>query len=70
MNHFIVFGEKHLRYLIDQYLIYYRTLRPHQSKDNLPLTGTVLKEASPLRAEDLVCEERLGGLLKHYRRAG
>ena len=30
-------------------------------------TGTVPAECSPLRAEDDVCEERLGGLLKHFR---
>ena len=32
------------------------------------MTGTVPKESSPLRAADIVCEERLGGLLKHFRR--
>jgi putative transposase len=68
LDHFIVFGEGHLRHLIDQYLIYYHTCRPHQGKDNVPLVGIVTNEASPLRSEDVVCEERLGGLLKHFRR--
>jgi hypothetical protein len=33
-------------------------------------TGTISREASPLRAEEVVYEERLGGLLKQFRRAG
>jgi transposase InsO family protein len=44
LDHFVVFGEKHLRYLIDQYVAHYLTERPHQGKDNLPLTGEVQQQ--------------------------
>jgi hypothetical protein len=36
---------------------------------NRLLSGAELSEASPLAVKDIVCETRLSGLLKHYRRA-
>ena len=69
LDHFIVFGESHLRHLITEYTDhYYNTVRPHQGMDNVPLTGCLPAETSAVRAEDIVCEERLGGLLKHFHR--
>jgi hypothetical protein len=49
-------------------LSYCNELRPHQAKDNLPLTGLPPPPVSPLPAEEVGCRERLGGLLKHYYR--
>ena len=70
LDHFIVFGRRHLDYLISEYVEHYHTERPHQAKGNLPLTGTKplgqLTEAPP---GEIVCLERLGGLLRHYYRA-
>jgi hypothetical protein len=47
-------------------LSYCNELRPHQAKDNLPLSGADLPPTAAFTAEDIICEERLGGLLKHY----
>ena len=83
LDHFVVLGEGHLRHLVDEYLDHYNAERPHQGKGNVPLSdsppsadGFELPEAAvaeepvvlpfPKRVE---CRERLGGLLKHYRRA-
>jgi putative transposase len=70
LDHFVAFGEAHLHYLVQEYLAHYHTERPHQGKDNLPLTG----DPSPPRQEPAAAkvverEQRLGGLLNHYRRA-
>jgi hypothetical protein len=46
----------------------YNELRPHQSKANLPLSGADPPPTAAFTAEDIVCEERLGGLLKHFHR--
>lgn len=66
----MVLGEKHLQYLVDEYVAFYNTLRPHQGKDNKPLTprGPV-PDPSEHDLENIICESRLGGLLKHYRYA-
>jgi putative transposase len=70
LNHFIVLGKKHLRLLLKEWLNYYHTVRPHQGLGNVPI-GKWLPLPEPLdrfRLEDVVCHERLGGVLKHYER--
>jgi hypothetical protein len=60
----VVFGGRHLRYVVGTYADYYNRQRPHQALGDLPLSGE-----PPQVAGAVVCEERLGGLLRHYRRA-
>jgi hypothetical protein len=49
-------------------LSYCNELRSHQARDNLPLDCTAPPPTATFVAEDIVCEERLGGLLKHFHR--
>lgn len=73
LDHFIVFGEKHLNYLVAEWLAHYHDERPHQGKEN-ELLGAAQTEANgkppsgPFALRDLLCRQRLGGLLKHYYR--
>jgi putative transposase len=70
LNHFIVFGENHLRSIIKEWLSDYHRWRPHQGLGNVPI-DSALPSPAPLhefRPEDVVCRESLGGLLKHYER--
>jgi putative transposase len=69
LDHFVVFGEYHLRHILSEYLTYYHCFRPHQGLDNRPLNG--IESAVPEAARpvgEVVCHERLGGLLRHYQR--
>jgi putative transposase len=70
LNHFIVLGERHLAYLVSQFVDFYNTSRPHQNKGNQPLGLYQPTEAigPPLKLDDIKCESRLGGLLKSYSR--
>jgi putative transposase len=34
LDHFVVFGEKHLRYLLTEFLEHYHAERPHQGREN------------------------------------
>ena len=63
LDNFLVYGPDHFDYLVSEFLAHYHTERPHQGKDNRPLR---LSEA-PATGE-IVCSQRLGGLLKHYYR--
>jgi len=65
----LIFGEKHFDYLVSEYVEHYHTERPHQSKGNVPLTGEwpEPEDGKPPDGE-IVCQQRLGGLLKHYER--
>src|SRR5205085_12303926 len=69
LDHFVVFGEAHLRHIVSEYVHCYNTVRPHQGVGNVPLSGERAPEESPVTVGEIVCESRLGGLLKHYRRA-
>ncbi len=40
LNRFICFGQEHLDHIVLEYTDYYNELRPHQSLENRPLTGT------------------------------
>jgi putative transposase len=70
LDRFIVFGENHLRYIVEQYSAYYNAVRPHQGVGNEPVG--VEKMPSPESVEEkdgVVCDVWLGGLLRHYRKA-
>jgi putative transposase len=70
LDHFAVFGTDHLRHLISEYLAHYHAERPHQGLGNRPPTGPPPPDtAKTPTAGDVVCAERLGGLLRHYHRA-
>jgi len=62
-----VLGKKDLWHIILEFIAYYNEQRPHSSRDNLPLSMD--KPPDPVEClgpKDVVCHERLGGLLKHY----
>jgi transposase InsO family protein len=64
LSRLILFGERSLRYTLNEDVTHYHRERPHQGKDNV-----VLMPSPPSRAErqgPIRCHERLGGLLKYY----
>jgi len=69
LDHFIVFGEAHLRHMVSEFVAHYHGERPHLAKDNLPPLITKAPDAVDcLGPSQVDCQERLGGLLKHYQR--
>lgn len=74
LDHFLVFGEKHMDYLVSQYVAHYHLERPHQSLDNEPILKMSPIDKPPdqdgasIAAGPIKCQTRLGGLLKHYYR--
>jgi putative transposase len=79
LNHFIVFGKEHFDYIVSEYVAYYHDCRPHQGignvllprPDGAPQVDGSAGESAVTRFDlaELKCDERLGGLLKHYYRA-
>jgi putative transposase len=72
LDHFLICGEKHLRHILTEYLHYYNELRPHQGMGNVPLpkaTDSEKPRRLPPDRGEVLCHERLGGLLRHYYRA-
>ena len=71
LDHFIVFGEDHLRYLINECSCHYHRERCHQGLGNVPpaVASGEAPDVIPFPAGKVECRQRLGGLLKSYRRA-
>ena len=64
LNKMLIFGERHLRYVVNEYMEHYHTERPHQGIGN-----NIITPLPQPKDGKIVCQERLGGLLKSYRRA-
>jgi putative transposase len=70
LDHFLVFGEKHLDYLVREYVEHYHMERPHQGLGNLKIGDRAPPADSTAADLDRVERRtRLGGLLSHYVRA-
>lgn len=63
LNHFFVFGEGHFKYLVEEFVRFYNTDRPHSGMNNEPLDGVYGEPKGEVR-----CNSKLGGLIKHYYR--
>ncbi len=66
LDRLILFGENAMRNAVKQYLSHYHTERPHQGLDNELI---VPMQPSPAMDANIESSERLGGLLRSYRRA-
>src|SRR5579862_8333695 len=66
----ILFGEASLQRALDQYIQHYHHERPHQGKENVILfpNSEADNNSNPSRAGPVLCNRRLGGLLKFYYR--
>ncbi len=65
LDQMVIFGERRLREVIDEYMEHYHRERPHQG------IGNVLIQPSnaPVAARGVIeCRARLGGLLRSYHR--
>jgi putative transposase len=69
LDHFVIFGEAHLRHIVSTYVSVYNDRRPHQSRNNRPPSGADPPESlSICTLAEVACEEQLSGLLRHYYR--
>jgi len=65
LDRMIFFGEKHLRYVVDEYVGHYHTERNHQGIGNELIEG--LAEGAE-NTGPVVSRTRVGGMLKYYHR--
>lgn len=69
LNHFIAFGQRHLDYLVSEFVDYYNKHRAHSSREYLPPCSVdPPAEYETIRLDEIRCEEHLGGLIKSYER--
>jgi hypothetical protein len=67
LNHFVIFGERHLRHLIKEFVEHYMAERFHQG-----IGGQLIRNVDPMNdnaADGKVARRsRLGGMLNYYYR--
>ncbi|MBI3316763.1 MAG: transposase [Candidatus Omnitrophica bacterium] len=61
VNHFVIFGMKHLEYLVNEYANYYNTKRPHMNLGFMPPD-----ESPPQKSEGRIRSSPILGGLHHY----
>ena len=65
LDRLILFGERRLLRVLDEFVTHYHWERNHQGLGN----ELIMPEARPLGGTRARCRERLGGLLRYYHRA-
>ena len=65
LDRLIVFGERRLRHVLEQYVAHYHRERNHQGLGN----ELIAPQSGQNDGTEVCCRERLGRLLRYYRRA-
>jgi putative transposase len=70
LDHFIAFGQDHLDYLVREFVEHDNEARPRSHRNHRPpCNQSPVHQWETIRLEEVVCRERLGGVIKSYRRA-
>ena len=69
LNHFIFFGERHLRHVLKEFLEHYLAERFHQGLGGQLVNGQAGSANDKGTEAPITCRSRLGGLLNYYDRA-
>lgn len=68
LDKFIIFGKRHLDYVISSFVSYYNTKRAHMERDHLPPIREEPDEIERLAIEDVRVRSYVGGLVKSFER--
>ena len=69
LDKFVVVSESHLNLINREFQAWYNYERPHAARDHLPPgLESPPQSTATIRLKDVVCETRLGGVLKSYLR--
>jgi putative transposase len=68
LNHFVFFGERHLRHVVKEFVAHYLTERFHQGLDGQLVTPRAEPANDNGTSGPISCRSRLGGMLNYYHR--
>jgi len=69
LRHFIIFGKRHLDYLLREFVAYYNTARSSMVRDDLPpVRGEEPREVPTLNLDEIEVKSYVGGLVKGFER--
>ncbi|WP_197441473.1 integrase core domain-containing protein [Thalassoglobus neptunius] len=65
---FVIFGKRHLDYLVDEFVDYYNHHRSHMERDHLPPVREIPEEVEMLSFDQVEVRSYVGGLVKSFER--
>ena len=65
---FIIFGKRHLDYLVAEFVDYYNHRRSHMERDHLPPIREEPDEVETLKIDQIEVKSYVGGLIKSFER--
>ena len=68
LNHLVLFGERHLRYVIKEFMAHYHRERFHQGLAGQLIEAQTSSANPKVPRGEVVCRSRLGGMLNFYYR--
>jgi putative transposase len=68
LDHFVIFGERHLRHLLREFCAHYLMERFHQGLGGQLIVAKATSENDNSSTGAIRCRSRLGGLLNYYHR--
>jgi len=68
LSKFILFGPKHLDYIVSEYIDYFNKQRAHSSRSNLPPLAEMPEEVLSLSMNQIEIKSYVGGLINSFER--
>ena len=68
LDHFVIFGERHLRHLVKEFVGHYLTERYHQGLGSHIIRPIASPSNDNATLDAVRCRSRLGGSLNYYYR--
>ena len=68
LDKFIVFGRRHLDYLVSEFASYYNNQRSHMERDWLPPVREAPEEVDTLTMDQIEVKSYVGGLVRSFER--
>jgi putative transposase len=66
LSKFIIFGQQHLYYLIDEFTTYYYNTRSSMVRDHLPPVREIPEEVEILKLDQIGVRRHVGGLVSLF----
>jgi putative transposase len=68
LDKFIIFGKRHLDYVVSSFVSYYNTRRAHSEREHLPPIRDVPEQVETLSMDQIEVKSYVGGLVKSFER--
>lgn len=65
---FILFGQRHVDFIVAEWVDYYNKIRSHTEREHLPPIHTIPDDVPKLERDQIMVQSHVGGLVKSFQR--